>query len=184
VQNSKGKMNKEAISSINDQICKEVVEEFRRRMLKESVPRLKKCLNVLTEEEIWHRPNAQTVSVGNLVLHLCGNVRQWILSGIGNQPDRRQRQKEFDEKGPILKEKLINNLDDLMMDVDRVLDGVDAAMLVEKRKVQGMDETGLGILIHVVEHFSYHVGQITYYVKTHKNMDLKYYGGMDLNKAT
>ncbi len=176
-------MNNEAMSSIDDQICIEVVREFRRRLLKESVPRLKKCLNVLTEKEIWHRPNAETVSVGNLVLHLCGNVRQWILSGIGNQTDRRERQKEFDEKGPIPKEKLIKDLDDLMMEVDRVLDGVDPAMLVEKRKVQGMDETGLGILIHVVEHFSYHVGQITYFVKTHKNMDLKYYGGVDLNKT-
>ena len=170
------------MSNAADKICREVLGEFRRR-LEESVPKLKKCLDLLTEEEIWHRPNVQTVSVGNLVLHLCGNVRQWILSGIGNQPDRRQRQKEFDEKGPILREKLIRELDDLMMEVDKVLDGVNLAMLVKKRKVQGMDESGLGILIHVVEHFSYHVGQITYFVKTQKNLDLKYYEGMDLNKT-
>lgn len=165
-----------------DKICREVLREFRRRV-EESVPKLKKCLDLLSEEEIWHRPNVQTVSVGNLVLHLCGNVRQWILSGIGNQPDRRQRKKEFDEKGPILREKLIGELDDLIMEVDKVLDGINPAMLVKKRKVQGMDESGLGILIHVVEHFSYHVGQITYVVKAQKNLDLKYYEGMDLNKT-
>ena len=88
-----------------------IIEETRRRLFSESVPRLKKCVELLSEAEIWHRPNSHSNSVGNLVLHLCGNVRQWILSGLGREKDSRERQKEFDEKGPVPKAQLLRLLE-------------------------------------------------------------------------
>ncbi len=159
-----------------------LVGETKRRIIEESVPRIKKCLSKLTEEEIWRRPNRETVSVGNLVLHLCGNVSQWILAGLGNFPDTRERDREFNEEGGISTEKLMKDMDDLMLKVAEVLDQLSPDDLLKKRHVQGFEETGMAILIHVTEHFSYHTGQITYYVKANKNIDMKYYGGIDLNK--
>ncbi len=153
-------------------------------MIEESVPRIKASLQQLSEAEIWQRPNEQTVSVGNLVLHLCGNVRQWILTGLGGQPDTRQRSEEFSEPGPLPAEKLIRDLDSLMAAVDRVLAQMTPEQWVARRTVQGFDETGIGILIHVVEHFSYHTGQIVYAVKSRKNVDLKFYTGIDLDQTS
>ena len=156
---------------------------MRRRLSEESVPRLKKCLAQLSEAEIWYRPNEETVSVGNLVIHLCGNVRQWLLSGLGKAPDHRKREDEFTEKGLIPTDKLIADLDAVMQDVEVLLDNLTLETLIATHSVQGFDETGIGILMHVVEHFSYHVGQVTYYVKSTKNMDMKYYEGQDLNQT-
>ena len=160
-----------------------LLAETKRRLIEESQPRIHKCLAQLTEEEIWHRPNAETVSVGNLVLHLCGNVRQYILHALGGEPDRRTRQvrqQEFDEPGPIPAAELLRQLDDLMTEVDAALDRIDPASLLEVRRVQVFDESKLSILVHVVEHFSYHVGQITWFVKSKKAIDLGYYAHVTL----
>jgi uncharacterized damage-inducible protein DinB len=158
-----------------------LIAEAKRRLIHESVPRIHKCLGLLREEEIWLRPNAETVSVGNLVLHLCGNVRQYILSGLGGAPDRRRRQAEFDEQGPLPTAELLARLTALMEEVDQTLDRLDPASLLTLRRVQGRNESGLSILVHVVEHFSYHVGQISYFVKTRHAVDLGYYAKVDLN---
>jgi uncharacterized damage-inducible protein DinB len=158
-----------------------LIEETKRRLFRDNQPRIHKCLGLLAEEEIWHRPNAETVSVGNLVLHLCGNVRQNILHGLGGAPDRRTRARELDEPGPIPAAELLRRLDELMTEVDAALDRLDPASLLEIRRVQGFDESGLSILVHVVEHFSYHVGQMTWFVKARKAVDMGYYAGYDLD---
>ena len=160
---------------------KALIEETKRRLIREFPQRIHKSLGQLTEEEIWERPNAETVSAGNLVLHLLGNVRQNILSGLAGEPDHRRRQIEFDEQGPIPTAELLHRLDDLIAEVDRALDRIDPATLLTVRKVQGFEESGLSILVHVIEHFSYHVGQITYIAKSKKAVDLGYYAGVDLN---
>ncbi|MFQ5640370.1 MAG: DinB family protein [bacterium] len=168
----------------HDKLAQAFIAECERRLFEESLPRLKKCLAQLTEAEIWYRPNSETVSVGNLVLHLCGNVRQWILSGLGNAPDTRKRSQEFAEKGPIATERLIRQLEDTLTEVRDVLSTLHPADLLTKRPVQAFEESGVAILVHVVEHFSYHVGQIAYFVKSSKAIDLQYYPGIDLSKTT
>src|SRR3954451_17097882 len=89
---------------------KALLAETKRRLFRDSQPRIHRCLGQLTEEEIWFRPNAETVSVGNLVLHLLGNVRQQILSGLCGAPDQRRWQTEFDERGPIPTAELLRRL--------------------------------------------------------------------------
>ncbi|MFQ5865010.1 MAG: DinB family protein [bacterium] len=160
-----------------------LVAECERRLFDESLPRLKKCLSVLTQDEIWFRPNSETVSVGNLVLHLCGNVRQWIISGLGGVPDIRERSKEFSQSGPIPVNELLERLEETTQEVRYVLQRLDPVTLLDKRLVQGFEESGLSILVHVVEHFSYHVGQIVYFVKSKKALDLEFYTGIDLDKT-
>ncbi len=159
-----------------------LIEEVKRRLFEEGIPRIQKCLHELSEEEVWQRPNEQSNSVGNLILHLCGNVRQWIIAGLGHTTDVRQRQTEFDERGPISKAILLEKLAILETDVRATLINISAEDLVKYHKVQAFEETGVSILVHVTEHFSYHVGQITYFVKAIKNMDLGYYADMDLEQ--
>ncbi|MCI4671205.1 MAG: DUF1572 domain-containing protein [Bacteroidia bacterium] len=154
--------------------------EIKRRLFEESIPRTRKCLGMLSEEDIWHRPNQMSNSVGNLVLHLCGNARQWIISGFGREADIRQRQAEFDEKGPLPTNELLDLLDKLEHDLLAVFDSITEEELLKEHEVQVFKENGIAILVHVVEHFSYHVGQISYFVKAHKGLDTAYYGDMKL----
>ncbi|MEO1414215.1 MAG: DinB family protein [Bacteroidota bacterium] len=158
-----------------------LIQETQRRLFEESIPRIKKCLSMVTEEEVWLSLNDATNSMGNLILHLNGNVRQWILSGLMGQPDTRQRQEEFDALPRSLeKTDLIHMLDQLEAEVREALEEVSPEDLIRKRSVQVFEESGLSILVHVVEHFSYHVGQITYIVKSIKNEETHYYGGQSL----
>ncbi len=164
------------------EIHQELLKEVDRRLFEENFPRLRKCLGELTKTDVWHRPNANSNSVGNLTLHLIGNCRQWILSGLGGKKDKRERQQEFDEQGPISTEDLLTQLDQLEVELKEVLAEVSQEDLIVKRPVQAFDESGISILVHVVEHFSYHVGQITYFVKARKNIDTGYYQDVDLGK--
>lgn len=159
-----------------------LIQETRRRLLGESLPRLKRCLDLLEEEEVWLRPNESSNSVGNLVLHLCGNARQWIVSGLGGAVDNRRRSEEFSARGPLPKSYLIELLDALASDIEAVLDRLSEGDLLKVYPVQVFQETGISILVHVVEHFSYHVGQVGYFVKARKNLDLGYYSGHDLER--
>lgn len=157
-----------------------LISETNRRLLQESFPRLKKCLNELSEKEIWYRPNNNSNSVGNLVLHLCGNARQWIIAGLGKEKDTRQRQSEFEQRAIIPTEKLLEMLDVLEKDLKVILNNISEKDLMKTHSVQTFQETGVAILVHVVEHFSYHVGQVTYFVKWRKDMDTGYYEGVEL----
>lgn len=158
-----------------------LLAEVRRHLVVDGLGRCRKCLSELSEAEIWLRPNEHSNSVGNLVLHLCGNVGQWIVSGLGNRPDTRQRQLEFDERGPVPASELLLRLESVMTEVDEVLNEITPDKLMQPIEIQGFKENGLSVLVHVVEHFSYHVGQITYFVKWKKDMDTNYYGDQDLD---
>lgn len=162
------------------QLHQSILTETRRRLFEDSISRTKKCLNFLSDEDIWYKPNENSNSVGNLVLHVCGNARQWLLSGLGGAEDIRQRQTEFDEKGPLPKAELFKHLDDLQVDLEILFSRIQPEDLVKIYGVQGFNESGFGIIMHVVEHFSYHVGQMTYFVKARKDLDTGYFEGMDL----
>ena len=161
-----------------------LLKECRRRLFDESMPRIRTCLGQLTVDEIWARPNEQTVSAGNLVLHLAGNVRQYVISTLGGSADLRERQKEFDATGPMATADLLAILEQAMGEVSAVLDRIDPSTLLQTHRVQGFVESGLSILVHVVEHFSYHTGQLAYIVKSRKNVDLGFYRGKDLNRKS
>lgn len=153
-----------------------LVIEAKRRIFEESYVRIHKCLDLLTEEQVWQRPNEQLSSVGNLILHLCGNARQWVLTGLGGQADHRMRDREFLESSRCSKWKLKRMLDDLKTEMEKVFHSLNDAELKRVRPVQVFEESGLSILIHVIEHFSYHTGQITWFTKFLTNEDTKYYG--------
>lgn len=136
------------------------------------LPRIVRCLNLLSEEQIWWRPHPSSNSVGNLILHLSGNVRQWIVSGLGGAPDRRQRDKEFSELGPIPRRNLLTLLRKTTGDAAHVLAGLTSRELAQAYAIQGFRETGLEAVHHVVEHFAFHAGQIIYVTKMSLRRDL------------
>lgn len=147
-----------------------------RQLLKEDfLPKLERCLERLSDEEVWQRANRESNSIGNLLLHLAGNARQWIVCGIGGAVDERVRQQEFDERSLIPKAELLAKLRQTLAEVDEVLAGFDRARILEPRRIQGYDVSVLDAVFHVVEHFSMHTGQIILMTKMLKSVDLKFY---------
>jgi uncharacterized damage-inducible protein DinB len=148
--------------------------QARRLLAQVYLPRIAACLRELSAEQIWWRPNSASNSVGNVVLHLEGNVRQWIVSGLGGTPDRRKRDLEFAETGPILSRPLIARLRRAVTDAARVMDRLDDEALARTYSVQGFSVTGLRVVFHVAEHFSHHAGQIILLTKFLAGKDLKF----------
>ncbi len=136
------------------------------------VPRILKCLQRLDEKEIWWRPNAASNSAGNLVLHLCGNVRQWIISGLGGKPDVRKRDEEFAKHGPASRRMLIATLKQTVEEARQTLDRVSPAILGQEFAIQGYRVSGHTAVSSVYEHFAYHAGQIIYITKLKRRKDL------------
>lgn len=144
-------------------------------MLNEYLPKFQRCFDELSEEELWWRVNETDNSVGNIVLHLCGNIRQWIIAGVGGAEDIRERAKEFSEHTHIPKNELLKKLETTLQEADVVLQQLDTSTLLEMRHIQIFDVTILELISHVVEHFSYHLGQIVYITKMKKGIDMKFY---------
>ena len=141
------------------------------------------AMDELTDDQIWWRPNDASNSVGNLVLHLCGNARQWIVAGVGGAPDARERAKEFAERGPIARGPLAALLERTLADVDARLADLERAVgdagsdapLQRACTPQGFSQTVLDAVFHVVEHFSYHTGQIVLLAKWHAGGRIRLY---------
>ena len=167
-----------SVSEVAPDISRSFVDESRSLLTVSHFPRIERCLEGLADDKVWWRPNAESNSIGNLTLHLAGNVRQWIISGIGGATDNRQRQQEFDEKGPVPASELLSRLRTTVEEADRVLAGVTPATLLERREIQGCDVTVLEAIYHVVEHFSMHTGQIILLAKMWKG-DLGFYNVSD-----
>jgi len=146
-----------------------------RRLLTQSyLPRIEKSVEGLSDEQLWWRANAESNSIGNLILHLAGNIRQWIVSGIGGAADARDRQREFEERGPLPAAELLARITSAVEDADQVLANLSAAALLERRRIQTYDVTVLQAIYTVVEHFSMHTGQTILLAKMWKG-DLGFY---------
>jgi uncharacterized damage-inducible protein DinB len=138
------------------------------------LPRIVSCVEQLSPQQIWWRPNDASNSVGNLVLHLTGNVRQWIISGLGGALDDRQRDLEFSEHGPLPRRVLLSRLRRTAEEACRVLRGLSPEQLTRVHSIQKFRVTGTEAAFHVAEHFSHHVGQIILLTKMMKEIDLRF----------
>jgi uncharacterized damage-inducible protein DinB len=151
----------------------EYIAVCRKQLLNEFLPRFKASLDALDEGDIWWRAHETDNSIGNLMLHLSGNIRQWIVAGLGGEAFERDRPAEFSERGPIPKAELLKQFQAALDDADRVLAQFDPSLLLEVRHFQKWDHTCLYAISHVVEHFSHHLGQIIYITKLRTAKDLK-----------
>lgn len=167
--------------NVSEILLKEFLEQSVYR-LSLNYPRIEKCLNALSDEEIWHKPNNSSNSIGNLVLHLSGNITQYIISALGGKEDNRNRDSEFETKGGSRRIELLDKIKQISMHACDIIKGLEGKQLIKNYEVQGYTLSGIAIIIHVAEHYSYHTGQITLLTKLAKDIDTGYYRGMDLNK--
>jgi uncharacterized damage-inducible protein DinB len=137
------------------------------------LPKIEACLHRLSEQDVWWRPNEASNSVGNLILHLCGNVTMWIIGGVGGRNFERNRQQEFDERRQIPKAELLTKLKRVVEEADEVIESLDENELLHRREIQTYDVTLLEAVYHVVEHFSMHTGQIILLSKARVAEDLR-----------
>jgi hypothetical protein len=128
--------------------------------LASALARIKHCLGQLTDEQVWWRSHPSLNSIGNLTLHLCGNVWQWIVAGLGGAADVRDRPAEFSERGPIPKGELMYRLEAVVDEARAVLARQTARQLLEARRIQGFDVTGLKAIFDSVTHFRGHTQEI------------------------
>lgn len=139
------------------------------------LPRIERVIAPLTQEQIWWRPNDASNSIGNLMLHLAGNVRQWIVGGVGRQDIRRNRDFEFSTREPLSAVELVARLRSAVDDACAVIEGVTEAELPEPRTIQRFDTTVFEAIYHVVEHFAMHTGQIILLAKAQTGKDAGFY---------
>ncbi len=128
--------------------------------LTQALARITHCVDQLSEEQLWWRPVPWMNSIGNLMLHLSGNVRQWIISGVGGAKDARHRQAEFDERGPIPKADLLKKLSATVTEANAAMAKPDEAEWQRVRRIQGFEVTGFGAALHSVSHFRGHTQEI------------------------
>ena len=156
--------------------------DFSRRTLAEQYwPRMRQCVESLTTGQIWWRPNAESNSIGNLMLHLNGNVRQWLIDSFNGSQSARNRPGEFAAQGGVEAPALIQALGATVQEATDVLERLTEAELLRTFDIQGYQVTGVHAVYHVVEHFGMHYGQILYITKQIRGEDLGFY--RELNKT-
>ena len=157
----------------------ETATQFRKRIQEEYLPRIGECVSLLDRDQLWHRPGPHNNSVANLLLHLAGNTRQWIISGIAGESDHRDRDGEFAasaETQSVSGEEMLANLTATVEEAAVIVDGLSPGEFLEVKTFQARwEETCLAAVLHVLEHFSGHAGQIYAYTKQTLGIDLGFY---------
>ena len=143
-------------------------------LVEEYLPKIERCLERLSDEQIWWRSNEESNSIGNLVLHQCGNARQWIVAGVGGAADGRDRNAEFAQREAVPRDELLALLRTTLSDIETVLKNLTPEKLLERRTIQGSDVDVLEAIFHVTEHFSMHTGQIIMLTKMLTASDLQF----------
>lgn len=143
--------------------------------LTQHLTQIVRCTNLLEPAQVWHRANEHCNSVGNLILHLTGNVRQWIVSGLAGEPFTRDRPAEFTQRGPLPTAEILANFKRVVERAGEVIGDLDGAGLAARHTIQGYDVTGLAAVFHVVEHFSGHAAQIVHMTKALRDVDVSLY---------
>ena len=159
----------------------EFVNQCQYRM-DESLRMIKRSFEKLSEEMIWQKPNPVTNSIGNLILHLCGNITQYGIASLTGAVDQRDRDLEFSTTDGWDKKALITKLESTVKEAKSVFERLPSKVFLEEKGVQGFYFSGIGRMLHVVEHFSYHTGQIALCTNMMTEKDLDFYEDFDLNQ--
>ncbi len=145
------------------------------RRLELHLSRIEKCVETLSEDQVWARGSENENAVGNLMLHLAGNVRQWIVSGVGGKPDIRVRDREFSARSGATKDEMFARLQGVVNEACGVIASLNAEQLTTKVMVQKYNVTALEAVYHVVDHFAQHTAQIIFAAKMMTHQDLAFY---------
>jgi hypothetical protein len=163
------------MATTEPQLATLFLEFSRQKLLGQFWPRLQKAVEPLTEEQVWWRPNAAGNSIGNLILHLNGNVTQWLVDSFNRDEDNRNRPAEFSAEGGLTSAELLARLGATMERARQVLERLTVEELLAPYEIQGYHVHGLDAVYQVVEHFGLHYGQIVYVTKALSGRDLGFY---------
>jgi uncharacterized damage-inducible protein DinB len=164
-------------------LAREFVARSRFYLNEEYRTKIRRAVRAIPSEAIWDRANDQSNSVGNLLLHLAGNVRQWIVSGVGGAPDTRDRAAEFGARRGQAADELLARLEAVLIEADAVIARLTADDLVKRRTIQGRDVTVMAAVYTAVQHFSMHLGQIIMIAKEHSPGAIRFYEDTPDGKA-
>jgi len=131
-----------------------------RHNLSEGFRKIEHCLSQLADEQIWWRPRPEMNSIANLILHLFGNMRQWLISGVGGAKDVRNRPAEFADRSNRRKAEVLGILQKVVSEADAILDRLTPQQLAAPRRIQGYDTTVIAAIFDTVAHFRGHVQEI------------------------
>jgi uncharacterized damage-inducible protein DinB len=149
----KAELNRVVLDALTSRITKILPEQIR------------SCVEKLSEEELWWRPNDQSNSVGNLVLHLSGSMRHYLAHSIGGQEYERNRPAEFSERGPVSKQELLSTFDETMRQVKETLGSFDTTRFLEPASEPSYNPTLFNQIFNVAVHAAMHTGQIVFITK-------------------
>jgi len=169
------------MTTIDSELAAIFLAFSRNKLLSQYWPRLKACVEPMIVEQIWWRPNEASNSIGNIVLHLNGNVTQWLLASFNHDEDKRDRPAEFSAAGGLTAAELLERLGATIAEAGKVLDRLTVDELLAPYEIQGYHVRGLDAVYQVVEHFGLHYGQIAYIAKELSGKDLGFY--KELNKT-
>jgi uncharacterized damage-inducible protein DinB len=153
----------------------EIFTRFAAIKLRQFLERIEHCADRLSDEQLWLRGGENSNAVGNLCLHLAGNVRQWILHGVAGRPDIRDREGEFHARGEVGREAMLLRLRTAVDEACAVIEALNEADLQRVVRPQNYEVRVLEAVFHVVEHFAQHTGQIIYATKALSEEDLGFY---------
>jgi uncharacterized damage-inducible protein DinB len=144
----------------------------------ENLHKITYCLSLLSEEQVWQQSNPVTNSIGNLIVHLCGNISQYILATLGGQVYQRNRDAEFQQQQNMPKATLLQQLNNVLLEAEKITQSCITDKWLQLYAVQIYHMSGVAILIHVTEHLSYHTGQIAFITKQITGTDLGFYAAL------
>jgi len=141
------------------------LEALRGRIATILPAQIKACLEELTEEQLWWRPNEHSNSVGNLVLHLSGSMRHYLSRGVGGIEYQRDRPAEFAERGPIPREQLLSTFDDTIAQAAQILNSLGTSRFLDPSDEPNYMPTIFDVIFNIAIHLATHTGQIVYITK-------------------
>ena len=165
-----------------EQITAELVRVAQRE-LRQSLEKIEKACSRVMPEQVWSRVHENENAIGNLLLHLAGNVRQWIICGVGGAEDERDRAAEFAQREAIPLENLLERLRHTVEEAGATLEALQPEALLATYKIQVYEVTGLSAILHVITHFAEHTGQILWAVKRLTGQDLGFFADLNPKKG-
>jgi len=142
-----------------DSVAAQFIQQ-QRAIMQECLEKIGHCFSQLEEHDIWWRPYQEHNALGNIILHLCGNLGQWVIHGVTEQPDTRDRPAEFSHRGVIPKQQLLEWLGQTISKADAVIAGLDEQSLLEPRRIQGYEVLVQAAIQNSVSHLVGHTQEI------------------------
>lgn len=150
--------------------------------LNESLRMIKIAMDSVDDAHLWKAPFPKGMTLGNQLLHCCGNMTQYIIAGLGNTVDNRERENEFEVYIDRTLNDLLKNLEATVATSIETIEKAPNTSYTHHRHIQGFYLSGMGAVFHAVEHFSYHTGQIAFWIKQQTGKDLGFYAQHNLNQ--